>query len=108
MVECVKKECNTKARDKVRVSITHPNLNFGIHVPCDDAEALTGERLLNEVEKVAQSSIQFQIHDGDTQLEITHISMPEGEGRTNRHYGSNEGVSNVTKLKHSIVQIQNA
>ena len=57
---------------------------------------------------MAQSNTQFRIHDGDTQLEITHISMPEGEGRTNRHYGSNEGVSNMTKLKQSIVQIQNA
>jgi len=71
MVEGVKKQCNTKARDKVRVFIIHSNLNFGIHIPFDDSEANTDERLLNELEKVAQSNTQCRIHDGDTQLEIT-------------------------------------
>ena len=107
VVQQMKRQCNAQPRDKIRISMTHPKLSFGIHVPFDNASQITGERLLDEIEKVAQSNHDFKIHDGQMQAEITHISMPEGSARTNRHYGSYAGVSNMTRLKRSIIQIRN-
>ncbi|XP_045210544.2 uncharacterized protein LOC123561948 [Mercenaria mercenaria] len=110
MVHEMKDRCNAMPRDKVRISITHPKLNLGIHVPFDDVSNVTGETLLNEIERVVQSNEEFKIHDGQMQAEITHISMPEGssKSRRNMHYGSHVSIEHMTKLKRSIIQIDNS
>ncbi|KAL4225033.1 hypothetical protein ACF0H5_015728 [Mactra antiquata] len=78
MIDQLYDKCHVRSNDQVRFSIQHPELDFGIHIPFDQALNIRGETLLEEIEKVAQSNQAFRIHDGDTQLEITHIEMPQG------------------------------
>ncbi|XP_053395625.1 uncharacterized protein LOC128555871 [Mercenaria mercenaria] len=109
MVDKMKEECQTKPGDKVRVSIDHPGLKLGIHVPFDNASAVTGETVLQEIENVMQSNEDFNIHDGQLHAEITPIPMPEGSGkaRRNMHHGSHVTIENMTQLKRSVMQVDN-
>ena len=110
MVTQLYEEANVRDNDKVRISITHPDLEFGIHIPFDNASQISGHTLLNEIEKVSQSNRKFKIHDGQIHVEMTHITMPEGSGtpRRNRHFGSHINIENMAKVKRSIVKIDNA
>ena len=97
---------HVQPRDQVRLSILHPDLDFGIHIPFEHADQLTGHRVLDEIEKVAQSNQAFRIHDGDTHLELTHITMPEGSGR--KSFQKTFSPSGMVKGKTSMVQIHNS
>ncbi|KAL4230845.1 hypothetical protein ACF0H5_011219 [Mactra antiquata] len=105
MVNQLYDKCHVRSNDQVRFSIQHPELDFGIHIPFDQALNIRGETLLEEIEKVAQSNQAFRIHDGDTQLEITHIEMPQGSGRM--PFKATD-LSQLVNLKRSLVRIDNS
>ena len=109
MVAQLYEEAGVSSNDKVRISITHPDLEFGIHIPFGNEVHISGETLLNEIEKVSQSNHKFKIHDGQIHVEMTHITMPEGSGGSrNMPFGSHINIENMTKVKKSMVKIDNA
>ena len=65
----------------IRLSINHPSLDMGIHIPFMCAEQLEGTVLLDQMEKVLQSNAEFKLNDGLLTLDITHTKPPRGSGK---------------------------
>ena len=105
MMDQLYKRCEVRSNDRVRVSILHPDLDFGIHVPFNRASRISGDTLLDEIERVAQSNRQFKIHDGAAQMEITHIAMPQGSGKKTFKAPN---LFSMRKSKTSVVCIDNS
>ena len=90
----------------IRLSINHPSLDMGIHIPFMCAEQLEGAVLLDQMEKVLQSNTEFKLNDGLLTLDITHTRPPRGGGKPKRM--STELDSKVfAQKKQSIIQINN-
>ncbi|KAL4220474.1 hypothetical protein ACF0H5_020874 [Mactra antiquata] len=106
MIDQLYDKCHVRSNDQVRFSIQHPELDFGIHIPFCQALNIREETLLEEIEKVAQSNQAFRIHDGDTQLEITHIEMPQGSGGSMPFKATD--VSQLVNSKRSLIRIDNS
>ena len=88
------------------MSINHPSLDMGIHIPFMCAEQLEGTVLLDQMEKVLQSNAEFKLNDGLLTLDITHTKPPRGSGKPKRM--SSELDSKVfTQKKQSVIQIVN-
>ena len=90
----------------IRLSINHPSLDMGIHIPFMCSEQLEGTVLLDQMEKVLQSNTEFKLNDGLLTFDITHTKPPRGNGKPKRM--SSELDSKVfTRKKRSIIQIDN-
>ena len=95
---------HTEPSDKIRMTINHPALDMGIHIPFTDAAQLTGSIILNEIEKVLQSNADFRMNDGNMTFDVTHTHPPQGCGRMSK---STIDSAVFAKKKTSLVQINN-
>ena len=78
----IKQTLNAEPSDMIRLSINHPSLDMGIHIPFMYAEQLEGTVLLDQMEKVLQSNAEFKLNDGLLTLDITHTKPPRGSGKS--------------------------
>lgn len=110
IVEDLKRLGRVNDRDKVRFSITHPTLSYGIHIPFETAGNVSGDNILSEIEKVAQSNESFKFEDKGLKLEMTHTKMPDGSGRKYPRGLKSWGLMNakdLSTLKRCITRIEN-
>ena len=102
----IKQKLNAEPSDMIRLSINHPSLDMGIHIPFMCADQLEGTVLLDQMEKVLQSNAEFKLNDGSLTFDITHTRLPRGGGKSK--YMSTELNSKVfAPKKRSIIQINN-
>ena len=102
----IKQKLNAEPSDMIRLSINHPSLDMGIHIPFMCADQLEGAVLLDQMEKVLQSNTEFKLNDGLLRMDITHTKPPRGSGKSK--YMSTELNSKVfAQKKRSIIQINN-
>ena len=102
----IKQKLNAEPSDMIRLSINHLSLDMGIHIPFMCAEQLEGTVLLDQMEKVLQSNVEFKLNDGLLTLDITHTKPPRGSGKSK--YMSSELDSKVfAQKKRSLIQINN-
>ena len=107
LVEDIKERCQMESNGKMRMTILHPGLRLGVFVPWRDVSAMTGEAILQEIEKVQQSNENFRINDGQMTIQITVVRLPVGSGRKPLHAGLYFESENMSKNKQSIIQINN-
>ena len=101
----IKQKLNAEP-DMIRLSINHPSLDMGIHIPFMCADQLEGTVLLDQMEKVLQSNTEFKLNDGLLKMDITHTKPPRGSGKPKRL--TTELDSKVfAQKKQSIIQINN-
>ena len=101
----IKQKLNAEPSDVIRLSINHPSLDMGIHIPFMCADQLEGAVLLDQIEKVLQSNTEFKLNDGLLKMDITHTKPPKGSGKK---YMSTELDSKFfAQKKQSIIQINN-
>ena len=96
-----------ESNDKMRMTILHPGLRLGVFVPWRDVSTMTGEAILQEIEKVQQSNENFQINDGQMTIQVTVVRLPVGSGRKPLHAGLYFESDNMRKNKQSVIQINN-
>ena len=102
----IKQKLNAEPSDMIRLSINHPSLDMGIHIPFMCADRLEGGVLLDQMEKVLQSNTEFKLNDGLLKMDITHTKPPSGSGKPKRM--TTELDSKVfAQKKQSIIQINN-
>ena len=70
-------------KDQVRFILRSEQLDSPISLPFMPLEQLTVERVYAQIEKVVQSNQDFRLNDTVT-IDINHVAMPEGSGRTRR------------------------
>ena len=107
LVEDIKERCEMESNDKMRMTILHPGLKLGVFVPWRDVSAMTGEAILQEIEKVQQSNENFKINDGQMTIQVTVVRLPVGSGRKPLHAGLYFESEHMSKNKQSIIQINN-
>ena len=107
LVEDIKEQCQMESNDKMRMTILHPGLSLGVFVPWRDVSAMTGEAILQEIEKVQQSNENFWINDGQMTIQVTVVRLPVGSGQKPLHAGLYFESDNMRKNKQSIIQINN-
>ena len=61
IVDELKERSDVKADDMIRVTVSHPTLDMPICCPFMRAEALTGENIVGEIERVMQSNTDCDI-----------------------------------------------
>ena len=83
MVQDIKNVSGAGGNDRMRLSIDHPSLKMGILIPFSDVSTLSGQEILDEMEKVIQSNEDFHINDGQMSIEETHTQLPSGSGKRN-------------------------
>ena len=81
IVDALKERSDVKADDMIRVTLSHPRLEMPICCPFMRAETLTGENIIDEIERVMQSNTEFDVSDGDMSVEFTHTVLPSGSGK---------------------------
>ena len=103
----LKQKLNAEPSDMIRLSINHPSFDMGIHIPFMCAEQLEGTVLLDQMEKVLQSSAEFKLKDGFLTSDIIYTKPPMCSGKLKRM--SSELDSKVlAQKKRSVIQIDNA
>ena len=107
LVEAIKIQCKVAGDDKIRMTVNHPGLKLGVFVTWRDVSSLTGEIILQEIEKVMQSNDNFKINDGQMRIDVTTCSLPTGAGRKPLHHGLYFESETMRQNKRSIVQINN-
>ena len=106
IVDELKERSDVKADDMIRVTVGHPRLDMPICCPFMRAETLTGENIVEEIERVIQSNTDCNISDGDMSVEFTHTVLPSGSGKVKQ--AEYDNTESMRKNKKSIVRIQNA
>ena len=97
-----------ESNDKMRMTILHPGLRLGVFVPWRDISAMTGEAILQEIEKVQQANENFRLNDGQMTIQVTVVRLPVGSsGRKPLHAGLYYESDNMRKNKQSVIQINN-
>ena len=91
----------------IQVTVSHPRLEMPICCPFMRAEALTGENILGEIERVMQSNTEFDVSDGDMSVGFTHTVLPSGSGRGMVKQAEYDYTESMRKNKKSIVRILN-
>ena len=66
--------------DLIRFIMQSPDLSYPISLPFMPLHALTGERVLGEIEKVLQFFEEIQINS-PMQINIIHVVLPNGGTR---------------------------
>ena len=108
IVDALKERSDVKADDMIRVTLSHPRLEMPICCPFMRAEALTGENIIDEIERVMQSNTEFDVSDGDMSVEFTHTILPSGSGSNRVKQAEYDNMESMRKNKTSIVRILNA
>ena len=103
----IKQKLNAEPSDMIRLSINHPSLDMGIHIPFMCADQLEGAVLLDQIEKVLQSNTEFKLNDGLLKMDITHTKPPRGSGKPKRLTTELDSKGFAQK-KRSIIQINNS
>ena len=75
-----------------------PSLEYPIWVQLMRRDQVNVEHLLTAIFRVLQSKTAFVL-DGDVEIRVIHIAMPQGSGRSN--------LKDWTKNKRSIICITN-
>ena len=91
--------------DKVRFVLRSDQLQTPIAIPFLPVENLTTEKVFSHVEKVVQSNEEFRLNDTVT-IDITHVEMPQGSGRS-RLKRTTYDIRDYLKKKKSIITINN-
>ena len=107
LVKDIKERCEMESNDKMRMTILHPGLRLGVFVPWRDVSAMTGEAILQEIEKVLQSNENFWINDGQMTIQVTVVRLPVGSGRKPLLAGLYFESEHMRKNKQSIIQTNN-
>ena len=81
LVEKIKERCQMESNDKMRMTILHPGLKLGVFVTWRDVSNMTGDAILQEIEKVLQSNENFRINDGQMTIQVTVVRLPVGSDR---------------------------
>ena len=68
---------------------------------------MTGDGILQEIEKVLQSNENFRINDGQVTIQVTVVRLPVGSGRKPLYAGLYFESDNMSINKRSIMQINN-
>lgn len=69
--------------DMIRIVITAEQLNTPIALPLMRRRDITVDRIMVETEKVLQSHRELYL-DGGLRLNLVHLKVPSGGGRSNR------------------------
>ena len=69
-------------RDQAQFTISSRSLDSPIIIPFQEMLHLTANDLLNEVEKVLQPRTELDVSDGTFMIDVEHIRIPYGGGRT--------------------------
>ena len=91
----------------MRMTILHPVLKLGVFVTWRDVSNMTGDAILQEIEKVLLSNENFRINDGQMTIQVTVVRLPVGSGRKPLYAGLYFESDNMSINKRSIVQINN-
>ena len=89
--------------DQVRFILRSEQLETPISLPFMTLEQLTTERVYAQIEKVVQSNQDFRLNDTVT-IDINHVAMPEGSGKTRRTLPN---IRDHLKSKGSVISINN-
>ena len=90
-------------KDQVRFILRSEQLDSPISLPFMTLEQLTTERVYTQIEKVIQSNQDFRLNDTVT-IDINHVAMPEGSGKTKRTLPN---IRDHLKSKGSVICINN-
>ena len=90
-------------KDQVRFILRSEQLDIPISLPFMPLEQLTTEKVYAQIEKVVQSNQDFRLNDTVT-IDINHVAMPEGSGRSKRTLPD---IRDHLKSKGSIICINN-
>ena len=96
---------NMKPNDQVRFVLRSDQLQTPISIPFLPVEKLTTEKVLSHVEKVVQSNEEFRLND-TVNIDITHVEMPQGSGRSNVKRTTYD-IREYLKKKGSVIPINN-
>ena len=107
LVEEIKERCQMESNDKMRMTILHPGLKLGVFVTWRDVSNMTGDAILQEIEKVLQSNENFRINDGQMTIQVTVVRLPVGSVHKPLHAGLYFESENMSINKRSIIQINN-
>ena len=107
LVEEIKERCQKESNDKMRMTILHPGLKLGVFVTWRDVSNMTGDAILQEIEKVLQSNENFRINDGQMTIQVTVVRLPVGSGRKPLYAGLYFESNKLSINKRSIIQITN-
>ena len=91
--------------DRVRYVLRSDQLQTPISIPFLPVEKLTNEKVLSHIEKVVQSNEEFRLNDTVT-IDITHVEMPQGSGRSKLKRTTYD-IREYLKKKKSIISINN-
>ena len=91
--------------DQVRFVLRSDQLQSPISIPFLPLEKLTTEKVLSYVEKVVQSNEEFRLND-TVNIDIIHVEMPQGSGRSNVKRTTYDIVEYLKK-KQSVISINN-
>ena len=75
------RRCKMESNNKMRMTIHHPGLKLGVFVTWRDVSNMTGDAILQEIEKVLQSNENFRINDGQMTIQVTVVRLPVDSGR---------------------------
>ena len=91
----------------MRITILHPGLKLGVFVTWRDVSKMTGDAILQEIEKVLQSNENFRINDGQMTIQVTVVRLPVGSGRKPLYAELYFESDNMSIIKRSLIQINN-
>ena len=91
--------------DQVRFVLRSYQLQTPISIPFLPVEKLTTEKVLSHIEKVVQSNEEFRLND-TVNIDITHVEMPQGSGRSKLKRTTYD-IDEYLKKKKSIITINN-
>ena len=103
MIEEVTKDMNPN--DRVHFVLRSDQLQTPISIPFLPVEKFTTEKVLSYVEKVVQSNEEFRLND-TVNIDITHVEMPQGSGKSKLKRGTYD-VREYLKKKKSVIPINN-
>ncbi|KAK3108954.1 hypothetical protein FSP39_019665 [Pinctada imbricata] len=105
LVDDLKNENNIKDADYVRSVVHHPSLKSEMWIPFSQSTDMSGDAILQEVQKVQQSNEDFKMEDGHTTIDWLHVEIPMGSGgNSKKHLHTDQ--ENFRKGKKSIVRIE--
>ena len=91
-------------RDQIRLVMHSQQLNNPISLPFMPVKELTPRRIMFEVERVLQSHEEFVLSN-DLHINLIHLKMPSGSGRTKPYCGVN--LKTRMLWKRYMVPVQN-
>ena len=87
-----------EAHDRVGFEIHAPSLQYPIWIQLMRRDQVSIQRILDAIARILQSKNAFVL-DGNVEIRVLHVEMPQGSGRSN--------LNEWTKRKRSIIRITN-